>query len=333
MYKITNEISGTNFLVTEKQSVLSAALERGVALPYGCQKGVCGKCKALIISGKVRKSAKKEADKGITADDIASGFALMCQCKPMSDLVIAVDELQPSTQSPDKVKKFQSKVFNISYPSKDVAELKIKILGDDLMQFFPGQYIDLLHPKFEPRSFSIANMPNYNNIIELHIRMVAGGRFTSFVFTGLKEQSLLDLEGPKGSFYLRDNKKPVIMLAGGTGFAPVKSMVEHSIAKELRDISIYWGVRDKADLYSRLPYEWAKRYPQIKFIPVLSQAKSPYSGRFGYVHNAVLEDYNDISGYDVYACGPPVMVESASKTFVSIGLDKKNFYYDAFEYQ
>ncbi len=328
MYKITNIISGNKFTLNKGQTVLDAALQHGINMPFGCQKGICGKCKALIINGEIEK---KELTDGISKLDAKDGFALMCQCNPTTNLDIAIDELTSTSDIVSKV--YPCKVLSIKLLNADVAEVILKIPSADFIQFLSGQYIDLIHPNFKPRSFSIANIPNNNNIIELHIRLVDNGKFTHFIFKELAEQDLLKLEGPKGSFYLRESNKPIIMLAGGTGFGPIKSMVEHILVNKQRTIKLYWGVRGQKDIYSKEPFKWAKKYSYIEFIPVLSDADKAWNGRVGYVHNAVLEDFDDLSKYEVYACGNPTMVKIAAESFIKIGLNKQNFYSDAFEFQ
>ncbi len=328
MYQITNTISGNNFVLNKGQTVLDAAMQHGVNIPFGCQKGVCGKCKALIISGEIEK---KELTQGISQVDADDGFALMCQCEPITDLNIAVDELVSTTDIISKT--YPCKVLSINLLNDDVAEVSLKIPSIDMIQFLSGQYIDLIHPKFKPRSFSIANIPNNKNIIKLHVRLVDNGKFTHFIFKELKKQDLLKLDGPKGNFYLRDSNNPIVMIAGGTGFGPIKSMIEYTLINKKRSIKLYWGVRGYKDIYSDEPFKWAKEYSNIDFIPVLSDADDKWHGRSGYVHNAVLEDFTDLSKYEVYACGNPTMVKIAAESFVKIGLNKQNFYSDAFEFQ
>lgn len=329
MYQVINEVTGHRFNVKPNQAILDAALEQGVNLPYGCQKGLCGKCKGLVTGGKIAHT--KPLPKGLEPAEFEAGFALMCQTQALSDVTIAVDELSSDIDTISKT--YPCKVISINRLNHDVVALTLKIPSGDNMQFLAGQYIDLCHPDFESRSFSIANAPNTEGIIELHIRLVSDGQFTHFVFEQLKEKDLLTLEGPKGSFYLRNTNNPIIMIAGGTGFGPVKSMVEQNLTTQKRLIDIYWGVRDEVDLYSDLPKQWAAQYQHIRFIPVLSEANPRWQGRKGYVHQAVLNDYDDLSHADIYACGPPVMVQSVAKYFVQKGMKKTNFYSDAFEFQ
>ncbi|MBE8190325.1 MAG: CDP-6-deoxy-delta-3,4-glucoseen reductase [Candidatus Thioglobus sp.] len=328
MFRVENQVSGKVFQTDGVDAILDDALLHGCNFPYGCQKGICGKCKATIIEGEV--GYPNAIYDGISPAEIADGMALLCQCRAKSDVVLVVAELDSVADL--EVRKLPCKVERIERLNHDVVQVFLKIAAGESLQYLAGQYIDLIHPDFEPRSFSIANAPGNSSLIELHVRWVEGGKFTDFVFHKLAAKSLLQLEGPKGDFFFReDSKKPVILVAGGTGFSPVKSIVEHAIATKLeRQIYLYWGVRDVPDLYSDLPQKWADEYENISFVPVLSEPNATWQGRNGFVHQSVLEDFDDLTGYEIYACGPPVMVKAAAKTFVECGMIKDNFYSDAF---
>jgi CDP-4-dehydro-6-deoxyglucose reductase len=257
---------------------------------------------------------------------------LPCKCHAKTDISIVVTELESAADI--EVKTLPCKVNKIERLNEDVAKIILKIPGSESLQYLAGQYIDLIHPDFDPRAFSIANAPHNTDMIELHVRLVTGGKFTNFVFNQMQEKSLLKIEGPKGSFYLReDSEKPVIMVAGGTGFGPVKAMVEHLIESgSQRKIDIYWGARSEQDLYMSLPGEWAEKFDHINFVPVLSMPNKDWKGRVGYVHEAVLTDFKTLTNYEVYACGPPAMVRSAANTFVKKGMFEKNFFNDSFDF-
>lgn len=328
MFIIENQATGKVFRSDGDSAILEDALIHGVNFPYGCQKGFCGKCKASIITGEV--AYEGEAPNGITPEEIADGMALLCQCRAKSDVTLVVNELDNVADI--EVRTLPCKVQSIKRFNHDVIQLFLKIPDALSLQYLAGQYIDLIHPDFEPRAFSIANAPSNNGLIELHVRLIEGGKFTNFIFNQLEEKSLLQLEGPKGDFFFReDSKKPVILMAGGTGFAPVKSIVEHAIATKLsREMYIYWGVRDESDMYMDLPQQWISEYDNIHFVPVLSQANEKWQGRKGFVHQSILKDFEDLTGYEVYACGPPEMVKSAVKSFVEQGMIQDNFFSDAF---
>ena len=328
MFVVENQISGKKFRTDGNSPILDDALVHGLNFPYGCQKGFCGKCKATIIEGDIEYPAG--VPNGISAEEVADNMALLCQCHAKSDISLVVAELDSASDI--EVKTLPCKVESIQQLNHDVAQVFLKIPGSESLQYLAGQYIDLIHPDFEPRAFSIANAPSNSSLIELHVRLVDGGKFTNFVFNELEEKSLLKIEGPKGDFFFReDSKKPVILVAGGTGLGPIKSIIEHAIATNLkRKIYLYWGVRDEVDLYTDLPMQWASEYEHIEFVPVLSEPNDSWAGRTGYVHQSVLEDFEDLTGYEVYACGPPEMVKSAANTFVEQGMIKDNFFSDAF---
>ena len=187
------------------------------------------------------------------------------------------------------------------------------------------------------RSFSLANAPHDDAVLQLHIRHVPGGAFTEQVFSTMKLRDILRFNGPHGSFYLReDSAKPMILLAGGTGFAPIKAIVEHAIAENCqRPMFIYWGAKAKVDLYQNvLPEKWAAEHGHIRYVPVLSEpaADDAWAGRSGLVHQAVLADFPDLAGYQVYACGAPVMIEAAKRDFMGQGLPEDEFFADAFTF-
>jgi CDP-4-dehydro-6-deoxyglucose reductase len=328
MFTIENQVSGKVFRTDGDSSILDDALIHGLNFPYGCQKGFCGKCKATIIEGEV--GYEGDIPNGITPEEVAEGMALLCQCRAKSDISLVINELDSVADI--EVRNLPCKVESIKRLNHDVTQILLKIPGSESLQYLAGQYVDLIHPNFEPRAFSIANAPTNSSLIELHVRQIENGKFTNFVFNELEEKSLLRIEGPKGDFFFReDSKKPVILVAGGTGLGPIKSIIEHAIANKLnRPMYLYWGVRDEVDLYIDLPAQWANEYDNIKFVPVLSEPNDAWQGRTGFVHESVLSDFDDLTGYEVYACGPPVMVKAAAKTFVEQGMIKDNFFSDAF---
>ena len=328
MFTIENQVSGKVFRTDGDSAILDDALIHGLNFPYGCQKGFCGKCKATIIEGEV--GYEGDIPNGITPEEVAEGMALLCQCRAKSDISLVINELDSVADI--EVRNLPCKVESIKHLNHDVTQIILKIPGSESLQYLAGQYVDLIHPDFEPRAFSIANAPTNSSLIELHVRQIENGKFTNFVFNELEEKSLLRIEGPKGDFFFReDSKKPVILVAGGTGLAPIKSIIEHAIATKLnRSIYLYWGVRDEVDLYMDLPVQWANEYDYIHFVPVLSEPNDAWQGRTGFVHESVLSDFDDLTGYEIYACGPPVMVKATAKTFVEQGMIKDNFFSDAF---
>lgn len=327
MFKVLNKSSLKSFKTAGKNCVLEDGLNSGIKLPYGCKKGLCGKCKTTILKGEV--IYKGDLPVAITKNEVQQNIALLCQCRAISDLVINVEELDELTDN-----SIVCKVENINHLNHDVVQIILKMAKSNSLEYLAGQYIDIKHSDFKPRSFSIANAATNSGLIELHIRLVKNGVFTNFLLHTLKEKSILRIEGPKGNFYLRDNSaSPIIFVAGGTGFGPIKALIEDIIIKKIpRKIYLYWGVRDERDIYSDIPKKWAENFDNINYIPVLSEANSSWKGAKGFVHQQVATDFNNLSAYEVYTCGPPIMIESATNAFLELGLKKENFFSDSFEY-
>ena len=333
-YSVRIESSDHTFNVDKGESVLDAALRQSIALPYGCRGGGCGACKGQILQGNV--TYPNGLPGGISEDDHNKGYALFCLAEPQSDLVIKSKEVKVADEI--KVKILPCRVHEKVQLNHDVVLIKLLLPKTERLQFFAGQYINFLLKNGKHRSFSLANAPHDDDFIELHIRHVPDGAFTSEVFDEMKEKDMLRIEGPFGNFYLQEeSERPIILMAGGTGFAPVKGMIEHAIKVGLeRSIHLYWGVRAKEDLYMHeLALSWTKQNPLIRYTPVLSQPDEAdnWTGRTGYVHNAIMEDYPDLSQYEIYGSGPPVMVYAGKDEFVKNNLDLDYYHSDAFEYQ
>jgi CDP-4-dehydro-6-deoxyglucose reductase len=320
--------SNHQFPMSADETILEAALKHGYLLPYSCRNGVCGACKGKVLQGEVDNS--KAPSMTLSDEDRADGLTLFCCAKPISDLVIECHEI--SSMKEIQVKTLPCRVEKMVKLADDVMVLYLKLPTNERLQFFAGQYIDILQKDGKPRSFSLANAPHDDALLELHIRNIAGGAFTQHVFNGMKERDILRIKGPLGTFFLReDSPKPIIFVASGTGFAPVKAIIEHALQIGLqRQMHLYWGVRKAEDLYmqDRLQ-EWQAR--GIKYTPVVSD--EVWDGRTGFVHQAVLEDYIDLSGHQVYACGAPVVVEAAHRDFTAqCQLPNEEFFSDAFTF-
>ena len=331
-YRIRVESSGHEFDCAPDETVLEAALRQGFALPYSCRNGACGSCKGNIRLGKI---TYRDEITALSAADKKDGKALFCKAYPESDLVIAVREVGVGREIP--VKTCPARVQKIETLAPDVKRIYLKLPQSDRMQFLAGQYIDILLPDGRRRSFSLANAPHDDGMLELHIRFVEGGEFTQTVFESMQEKAMLRVEGPLGSFFIHDDAtRPIIFIAGGTGFAPVKSMVEHIFTqKNPREIHFYWGARNLPSLYLRdLPERWAKERANFHFVPVLSEPtpEDAWQGRTGFVHDAVLADIAALAEYDVYACGPPAMVKAAFEAMTQRGLPESQYFSDAFEF-
>jgi CDP-4-dehydro-6-deoxyglucose reductase len=326
------EPSGHTFSVEPGETILTAALRQGIGLPYGCRNGACGACKGVLRSGELAYDEYQE--RALHDHEKAAGKALTCCTHPLTDVVFEVRELTGAKDL--AIRTMPARVEKVAKPAEDVAVLYLKLPTGERLQFLAGQYIDILLKNGKRRSFSMANAPHNDQLIELHVRKSPGGAFSSFVFDEMKERAILRFEGPLGTFYLReDSDKPMIFVAGGTGFAPVKAIIEHAFHHgDDRPIVLYWGVRSRRDLYMPdLPLQWQREHPNFSYIPVLSDAlpEDEWQGRAGFVHQAVLDDFADLSGYQVYACGAPGMTDVAKKTFVEERkLPEDEFYSDAF---
>ena len=335
MHKVTVQPSGQGFEVQEGESVLAAALRHGVMLPYGCKNGACGSCKGKILAGSVDYGHYHA--RVLTEAERAHGKALFCQAKPLGELVIECRTIGAAKDI--AVRVLPCRVQQLEKVADDVMIVRLKLPANERLQFLAGQYIDFLLKGGERRSFSMANAPHADELIELHIRHVAGGSFTEHVFRKMKEREILRLEGPLGSFFLReDSAKPALFVASGTGFAPIKSIIESAFHRGVaRPMTLYWGCRRPRDLYlNALPEKWAREHANFRYVPVVSEARpeDAWTGRTGFVHRAVMEDVPDLSPYQVYACGVPVMVDSAQRDFTTLcALPEDEFYADSFTTQ
>jgi len=335
MHNVTLQPSGLQFQVEDGEAVLEAALRQGFVLPYGCKNGACGSCKAKIVSGSVDYGSYQA--KALTEEEKAQGKLLLCQAKPLSELVLEARTVGAAKDI--QIKKLPCRVQEMRRVADDVMVLKLKLPANEKLVFLAGQYIEFLLKDGSRRSFSMANPPHDAEFVELHVRHVAGGQFTDHVFTKMKERDILRCEGPLGTFFLReDSQKPLVFVASGTGFAPIKAVIEHMFHKGIaRPAVLYWGGRRPKDLYLHaLAEAWAAEHPSFKYVPVVSDAlpEDRWTGRTGFVHRAVMEDFPDLSGHQVYACGVPVMVDSARRDFTSAcGLPEDEFYADSFTTQ
>ena len=320
------------FPCAEDETVLEAAMKADLILPYGCRNGACGTCKGKIASGEVDYGPHQPST--LTDAEKRAGLALFCCAKPRSDLVIEVREVRRGGDI--QVRRLPCRIESIEKPAADVAIIKLKLPANERLQFLAGQYIDFLLKDNHRRSFSLANPPHDDALLELHIRHLPGGLFTDPLFTTYKGREILRLEGPYGTFFLREESdKPVIFVAGGTGFAPIKAMLLHAFHREIdRPMVLYWGVRSLKDLYlPHPPSQWQQEQRDFTFIPVLSEPRPEdnWPGRTGLVHQAVLDDFQDLSEYQVYACGAPAMVDAARSTFTGTrNLPENEFFADSF---
>lgn len=334
-YTITLAKSQRQFTVESNEIILQAAQKQNIALPYGCRNGTCGACKALVVSGKINQHSHSAS--ALSNDEKEKGYALLCSAQACSNITLNVHEI--ANLAGQTVRKMLSKIKHFEKLSDDVMIVDLQLQAGQTLDFIAGQYIELLLPNHIRRAYSIASSVSQNNQLQLHIRHMPGGAFTDRLFNTMKIGDIVRFEGPLGSFFLReDSLKPIIFLASGTGFAPIKAMLETIFEKGIkRPIYFYWGGRSTKDLYQiNVAQNWAMQYPFFKFIPVLSELLShdTWSGRRGFVHRTVIEDFPDLSDFEVYACGAPVMVEAALRDFTkNHALPLEAFFADAFTSQ
>lgn len=334
-FQITVEPSGRQFSASGQETILAAAIHAGVGLPYGCKDGACGSCKCKKLSGEVTHEAYSE--NALSEAELAAGLILTCRATATSDVVLESRQVTGANAFP--IKKMPVRVNALEKLSHDVMRVQLQLPAHTAFQFHAGQYLEFILRDGSRRAYSMATPPHVaanTPAIELHIRHMPGGKFTDHVFGAMKEKEILRAEGPFGSFFLReDSDKPMVFLASGTGFAPIKALLEHMQHKGMtRPVSLYWGGRRPEDLYMDV---WLKELsttmPNLSYVPVVSDAQPEdnWSGRTGYVHQAVLDDFADLSGHEVYACGAPVVVDAARSSYTSQrGLPEECFFADAF---
>ena len=333
-FQITVEPSGRQFSASGQETILAAAIHAGVGLPYGCKDGACGSCKCKKLSGEVTHDAYSE--NALSEAELAAGLILTCRATATSDVL---ESRQVTGANAFPIKKMPVRVNALEKLSHDVMRVQLQLPAHTAFQFHAGQYLEFILRDGSRRAYSMATPPHVaanTPAIELHIRHMPGGKFTDHVFGAMKEKEILRAEGPFGSFFLReDSDKPMVFLASGTGFAPIKALLEHMQHKVMtRPVSLYWGGRRPEDLYMDA---WLKELstsmPNLSYVPVISDAlpEDHWSGRTGYVHQAVLDDFADLSGHEVYACGAPVVVDAARSSYTSQrGLPEECFFADAF---
>ncbi len=327
--------SNRSFTVLADEPILTAGIRQGVAMPYGCKDGACGSCKCKMLEGKVLHGTHQP--KALSAEEETAGYILTCCGKPLSDIVLESRQVTSADAFP--IKRMPSRVISLEKKSHDVMVVQLQLPASDTLQYKAGQYIEFILRDGARRSYSMASAPhiaNESKTLKLHIRHMPGGKFTDHVFGEMKEKEIQRIEGPFGSFYLReDSQKPMILLASGTGFAPIKAIIQHMQHSGIsRPVTLYWGGRRPADLYMN---DWVQAQlvamPNLSYVPVVSNAlpEDEWTGRTGFVHQAVMADFPDLCAYQVYACGAPIVVDSAKADFVKkCKLPEDEFYADSF---
>lgn len=324
------------FSVRAEESILDAALRVGINLPHSCKGGSCSACRARLLSGSITYPFGRPA--GLTAEEEAQGYALLCEARAASNVSVDIREIRPAEDV--EIRDLPCRIARKEQLAPDVMALYLQLPAVEHFRFYPGQYLDIMLPGERRRSFSIASPPHDSRPLELHVRRAPGGEFTHRVFSELPEKSLLRIEGPLGQFFYRHpldgQSVPALLIGGGTGFSPLKSIIRHVLETGLkREMHLYWGARAAPDLYEDARVrEWAAAHPQFRYTPVLSHAgrKEGWTGRIGLVHEAAFADYPDLSGIEVYASGPPELIEAIKRDGAPLGLTAERLHFDSFEY-
>jgi len=335
MPQVTLVPTGQSFIAEPGEAVLAAALRAGLNLPHSCKGGHCASCRARILEGEFAYPGVRPP--GLTEDEARAGYALLCQARAVTDLRVETREVRPA---PDvEVKSLPCRIERLDRIADDVMAVFLRLPAVEEFAYRPGQYLDVMLSEGRRRSFSIASAPGDGRLIELHVRRASSSGFTGRLFDGMPVGTLLRIEGPLGQFWLRTGSpRPPLMVGGGTGYAPLRAMLRQLVATgDRRPLTLYWGARSAADLYEhhRL-LELERERAGFVYCPVLSEPQAgeaaPWAGRRGLVHEAVLADHQDLSGFDVYASGPPAMIEAIRRDFLRHGLPREQLFFDSFDY-
>ena len=333
-FTVTNQRNQSEFDVAPGETILEGALRNNLIFPYGCRNGACGACKCKLIDGSVDYGQFESY--ALTEEEISSGQMLICQATPKENVVIDVEQIMAGQSI--RIKTMPCRVAKLERVASDVMVLNLQLPNTQTFDYIPGQYLDIIMKDGQRRSFSIANLPEQSKQegLELHVRLVQDGEFTPRVFESMRERDLLKFEGPFGTYFMQSEPgTPIIMIAGGTGFAPIKALIEQTLAANPDfSIHLFWGARDQQDLYlNDLPENWQSEYSNFSYTPVLSESKDDsWQGENGWVHEAVIRQYPDFTNYHVYASGPPVMIDAIRTEFGKRNLSTDRFFFDSFEY-
>lgn len=331
-FSVNNRKTGSRFDVEDDETILDAGLRNSIVFPYSCRGGTCGSCKARLLDGRVDYAHPPQA---LSEEERNQGGVLLCQARPLTDVTIEATELAASASI--QIKMLPCRVSHMQRAAHDVMILNLKLPASQRFDYLAGQYIDIILRDGRRRSFSMAGRPQAGQELELHVRHVPGGHFSSRVFESMREKDLLRFQGPFGTFFLRgDSSRPAILMAGGTGLAPIKALIEQALHDHsTRDFHLFWGVRQRRDLYlDHMLESLAAAHGNLAYTPVLSEpnAADHWNGETGFVHEAVLRHYDDLSAHEIYACGPPVMIDAAKRHFPDHGLAPDRLFYDSFEF-
>lgn len=332
MARVTLVPTGQQFVCEPGESVLAAALRAGFNLPHSCKGGHCASCRARLLAGSIEYPAGLPA--GLTAEEAAQGFVLLCQARAREDLCVESRAIQAEAET--EIRSLPVRIERMTKLAPDVMSVQLRLPAVERFPHRAGQYLDVILPEGRRRSFSIASAPEDGSGLELHIRRAPGGGFTGQLFDSLRPGALLRIEGPLGQLWMRSEAgRPIVMVAGGTGYAPLRAILHERLAAgDTRSIVLYWGARSVCDLYEHARLvELAGRHESFEYRPVLSAAAAEsWSGRRGLVHEALLADFQSFAGVDVYAAGPPAMIEALRATLPAQGLLPHALHFDSFDY-
>jgi CDP-4-dehydro-6-deoxyglucose reductase len=332
-YTVLIEPHGRHITVAADRPILEGALAAGLNLPHSCKSGHCSSCRVRLQAGEI-EYPNGRVPLGLTAQEVQAGNILLCQARARSDLVVEARLIASVTDV--EIKTLPCRIAQLTPLAPDVMQVFLRLPAVEALKFQAGQYLDILLDKGRRRSFSIASPPHDSDLLELHVRRVPGGGFTDRLFGTSPVGSLLRIEGPIGQFVYQESSSPLLMIAGGTGFAPLKSMLRHMLEGGIhRPIHLYWGARQSHDVYEEAQVlEWARQRPQLRFTAVLSEAtqtKAPHH-RLGWVHEVVLADHPSLEPFDVYAAGPPALIEAIRARFPQQGVREDRLFFDSFDY-
>lgn len=326
--------TGQAFTADPAEAVLSAALRAGLNLPHSCKGGHCASCRARVLEGSIAYPGPRPP--GLTDDEAREGYALLCQARALTDLRVETREVRPAPEV--EVKSLPCRIERMDRVAEDVMAVFLRLPAVEDLHFRPGQYLDVMLSEGRRRSFSIASAPADGRLLELHVRRASKSGFTAQLFESLRAGALLRVEGPLGQFWLRtESPRPALMVGGGTGYAPLRAMLRQLIATDdRRPVTLYWGAASADGLYE---HAWLSRLGRERagfaYRPVLSAAAAAgtsWDGRRGLVHQAVLDEIADLAAWDVYASGPPAMIEAIRAGFVERGLPRGQLFFDSFDY-
>jgi CDP-4-dehydro-6-deoxyglucose reductase, E3 len=318
------------FQARSDEPVLSAALREHLNLPHSCKGGSCGTCRVRVISG--RFAYPHGRPPGISTEEEAAGYALICQARALENLEIEIRDIRHVSDV--EIKSLPARIERMQSLAQDVMGLWLRLPGIESFAWQCGQYVDVMLAGERRRSFSLANPPHDSALLELHVRRAPGGVFSELVFTKLKAGSLLRIEGPLGQFIYRPGERPLLLIGGGTGYAPLKAMIRQALETESkRDVTLFWGARAAVDLYED---EWLRalsaRHARFRYTSVLSDQSGAATHESGLVHEAVTRKVPGLAGFDIYAAGPPAMIDAVRSALPPHGADPERIYIDSFDY-